>query len=190
MYKLVTSYELFAFGADTIICLILCTTVRAEFLNWFSMGVGLSLSRFANFTIMLINHLISHRQRPVVELRLLDEAPELGEEDGPEEEHGDDGRDGLLAPDADAGFEADAVALGEEGDFKGGFHADHGFEEAAFADGDVTAACAKGVFADLESVFLEIFLNMFGYLRDKGWRTVNDCFSAECGHGLYVDVLD
>lgn len=151
---------------------------------------GLSLGCFADLAVELINHLISHRQRSVVELRLLDEAPELGEEDGPEEEHGDDGGDGLLAPDADSGFEADVVALGEEGDFQGCFHADHGFEEAAFADGDVTAACAKGVFADLESVFLEIFLNMFGDLRDKRWRTVNDRFSAECGHNLSVDVLN
>lgn len=159
-------------------------------MNWFSMRGIISLSRCASFAIVPINHLISHRQRPVVELRLLDEAPELGEEDGPEEEHGDDGRDGLLAPDADTGLEADVVALGEEGDFQGCFHADHGFEETAFADGDVAATGAKGVFADLESVFLEIFLNMFGYLRDKRRRTVNDCFSAECGHGLSVDVLN
>lgn len=151
---------------------------------------GLSLGCFADLAVELINHLISHRQCSVVELRLLDEAPELGEEDGPEEEHGDDGRDGLLAPDADTGLEADTVALGEEGDFQGCFHADHGFEETAFADGDVAATGAKGVFADLESVFLEIFLNMFGDLRDKRWRTVNDCFSAECGHDLSVDVLN
>lgn len=96
----------------------------------------------------------------------------------------------MLAPDTDASFEADVIALGEEGNFKGGFHADHGFEEAAFADGDVVTTGAKGVFADLESVFLEIFLNMFGYLRDKRRRTVNDCFRAECGHGLSVDVLN
>jgi len=121
---------------------------------------------------------------------LLDEAPELGEKDGPEEEHGDDGGDGLLAPDADTGFEADVAALGEEGDFQGGFHAEHCFEQAAFTDGNVTSAAAKGVYADLESVFPEIFLNMFGYLRDERRRTVNDCFSAECGHGLSVDVLN
>ncbi len=96
----------------------------------------------------------------------------------------------MLAPDADAGFEADAVALWEQGDFQGGFHPDHGLEEAAFADGNVASTSAKGVFADLESVFLEIFLNMFGYLWDKGRRTVNDCFSAKCGHNLSVDILN
>lgn len=106
---------------------------------------------------MPINHLISHRQRPVVELRLLDEAPELGEEDGPEEEHGDDGRDGLLAPDADTGLEADTVALGEECDFQGCFHADHGFEETAFADGDVAATGAKGVLLTSNPSFSKSF---------------------------------
>lgn len=82
-----TSYWLSTLGADTIFRLILRTAVRAEFLSRFSMRCGLSLSRCANLTVVPINHLISHHQRSVVELRLLDEAPELGEEDGPEEEH-------------------------------------------------------------------------------------------------------
>ena len=114
---------------------------------------------------------------------MLNQAPDLCEKHGPCEKQHYDGRNRLLAEDADAGLEADGVVLGNEGNLESGFHAEDGFEESAFGDGDVNAAAHKVVAVDFvafEGEILTYTVGNGGYERGIGGESG---FGVECSHG-------
>ena len=118
----------------------------------------------------------------VVEGGLLDETPDLGQQDGPEEEHGDDRGDGLLAKDAHSGIEQNAIGLRREGDLQGGAHAQDGFEDASLGDADVAATGQQGVDLDFVAVGLELATDRLDYLRYLDRRCLQKLFFAKDGH--------
>ena len=118
----------------------------------------------------------------VVEGGLLDEAPDLGKEDGPKEEHGDDRGDGLLAKDADTGIEQHAVGLGDKFDLQGGTHAEDSLEDAAFGDADVRTTRQEGVDAHIKPVHLEFATDGLYNLRYLDRRCLEKLFFTEYGH--------
>ena len=129
-----------------------------------------------------IRHLHGNLQRLVIQLCLRDKSPYLSNQDRPEEEHGDDGGDGLLPEDTHTGFESHVISFGDKGDMKGSTHAENGFERSTFGDGNVVSATVQTVGIYLVSIVLEFALNTRGHDGYEGGCAVYSLFGIESSH--------
>ena len=129
----------------------LCAAIRAElatrfhFLTTFRTEIGRAhgsnwglLSR--HLVLLAPEDSFGSGQGTIIQRCLLHKAPDLSNEDWPEEEHGDYGRHGLLSEDTHIGIKEYAWLLGYQCDLQGGTHSKDCFEDITLRDADVYTA--------------------------------------------------